>query len=68
MKGHAEFPELEKLIDEHARAVAEGNLQSAKAFLSSGDAAHDEFVSKIRKGSIKGFIKLGRARIGMQHM
>ena len=39
------------------------------AFLSNGaNQAHDEFVSKIEKGSIKEFIKLGRARIGVQHM
>ena len=29
---------------------------------------HDQFVAKIRKGSIKEVIKLARARIGEQHM
>ncbi len=69
MKGHAEFPELEDAIDRHAHAIVEGDRSAAKAFLSSAaNRSHDEFVSKIEKGSIKSFIKLGRARIGMQHM
>jgi hypothetical protein len=69
MKGHAEFPELEKSIEAHAMAVAQGNLEGAKKFLSNGEnLPHDEFVSKIRKGAIKSYIKLGRARIGQQHM
>lgn len=69
MKGHAEFPDLEKAIDDHAHAIVEGDRSAAKAFLSSDtNQSHDEFVSKITKGSIKSFVKLGRARIGMQHM
>ena|ERR1700676_1140331 len=69
MKGHAEFPELDKAIDEHAHAIVAGDLKAAKALLSNGaNQAHEEFVSKIEKGSIKEFIKLGRARIGVQHM
>jgi len=69
MKGHAEFPELERLIDAHAHAVTNGDLEGAKKFLSSGEnLPHDEFVAKIRKGSIKSYVKLGRARIGQQHM
>jgi len=69
MKGHAEFPELETAIDRHARAVAAGDLEAAKAFLSSGEnQSHDRFVSKIAKGAIKEVVKLGRARIGAQHM
>jgi hypothetical protein len=69
MKGHAEFPELEKSIESHARAIAAGDTRAAKAFLSTNaNQSHDEFVSKIEKGGIKSFIKLGRARIGMQHM
>jgi len=69
MKGHAEFPELEDAIERHARAIVAGDRSAAKTFLSSAASQpHDEFVSKIAKGRIKGFIKLGRARIGMQHM
>ncbi|HLI81483.1 MAG TPA: hypothetical protein VKV03_15950 [Candidatus Binataceae bacterium] len=69
MKGHAEFPELEKSIDAHAKAIVSGDLQVAKSYLSANPSrSHDEFVSKIAKGSIKSFVKLGRARIGMQHM
>ena len=69
MKGHAEFPELDKAIDAHARAIVAGDTQAAKAFLSGGaNPSHDEFVSKIAKGGIREFVKLGRARIGAQHM
>jgi hypothetical protein len=68
MKGHAEFPELDKAIDAHANAIMSGDASGAKAFLSSANQAHDEFVSKIAKGTVKEIIKLGRARIGMQHM
>ena len=68
MKGHAEFPELDRAIDTHARAIASGDLQAAKAFLSHANQPHDEFVSKIAKGTIKEIVKLGRARIGAQHM
>jgi len=69
MKGHAEFPELETAIDAHARAVAAGDLEAAKAFLSAGsNDSHDRFVSKIKDGEIKSVVKLGRARIGAQHM
>jgi hypothetical protein len=69
MKGHAEFPELDKAIDAHARAIASGDVQAAKAFLSGDEnQSHDEFVKKIAKDSIKETIKLGRARIGNQHM
>ena len=69
MKGHAEFPELDKAIDDHARAMVAGDLASAEAFLSD-DArqSHRQFASKIAKGSVKGFIALGRSRIGFQHM
>lgn len=67
-KGHAAFPELEQLIDAHATAVAAGDLDAAKKFLSGSSVAHDEFVSKIKHGSGKGYVKLARARIGMQHM
>jgi hypothetical protein len=69
MKGHAEFPDLEQAIDSHSRAIADGDPAVAKAFLSDGsNAAHHHFVAKIAKGSIKEIIKLGRARIGEQHM
>jgi hypothetical protein len=69
MKGHAEFPELDRAIDAHASAIAAGDLSAARMFLSAtANDSHDQFISKIAKGSIKGFIKLGRARIGMQHM
>jgi hypothetical protein len=73
MKGHAEFPELDHAIDAHARAIVAGDLSAARAFLSSSaessaKEAHDAFVSKIARDSIKEFVKLGRARIGMQHM
>ena len=68
MKGHAKFPELEKAIDAHAQAIAAGDLHAAKAFLSGENQAHDEFVSKIARSSVKEIVKLGRARIGMQHM
>ncbi len=69
MKGHAEFPELDKAIDAHAHAIVAGDTQAARAFLSgSANQSHDEFVSKIAKGAIKEFIKLGRARIGAQHI
>jgi len=69
MKGHAEFPELDKAIDSHARAIAAGDVAAAKDFLSGGsNDAHDQFVAKIAKGTIKEIIKLGRARIGAQHM
>ena len=69
MKGHAEFPELDKAIDEHAHAIASGDHSGASAFLSAGEnQAHAAFVAKIAKGSIKEVVKLGRARIGAQHM
>jgi len=68
MKGHAEFPELDTAIDAHARAIASGDLAAAKTFLSGAVQSHNDFVSKIAKGSIKEIIKLGRARIGAQHM
>jgi hypothetical protein len=68
MKGHAEFPELEKAIDAHAQAIFHGDANAAKAFLSSANQSHDKFVSGIAKGAIKSFVKLGRARIGAQHM
>ena len=69
MKGHAEFPELDEAIDAHAHAIVAGDLSAANAFLSANaNDSHNQFVSKIAKGSIKGFIKLGRARIGAQHM
>ena len=69
MKGHAEFPELDKAIEEHARAIVAGDLSAASAFLSANaNDSHNQFVSKIANGSIKGFTKLGRARIGAQHM
>jgi hypothetical protein len=69
MKGHAEFPELEKAIEAHAAAVAAGDLVGAKAFLSTGESQpHDQFIGKIKKGSIKEIVKLARARIGEQHM
>ena len=69
MKGHAEFPELEKAIDAHAHAIIDGDIKAASAFLSTnvGDS-HSQFVSRITKGAIKSFVKLGRARIGMQHI
>jgi hypothetical protein len=69
MKGHAEFPELEKLIDAHANAIVAGNFAATKGFLSSGEnQQHNDFVSKIEKGIIKRYVKVGRARIGAQHM
>ena len=69
IKGHAEFPELDKAIAEYANAITSGDLQKAESFLSDGaDGSHREFASKIAKGSIKGFIALGRSRIGFQHM
>jgi len=69
VKGHAEFPELEALIDAHAEAVSTGDLAGASKFLSPGEhPAHDDFVSKIKRGLIRNYVKLGRARIGMQHM
>jgi len=69
MKGHAEFPELEKLIEAHANAIVAADLAAAKKFLSpAGSEVHDEFVAKVRKGSITSYIKLARARIGQQHM
>jgi hypothetical protein len=69
MKGHAEFPELDKSIDAHARAIAGGDLSSASAFVSANaNDSHNRFVSKTAKVTIKGFSKLGRARIGAQHM
>ena len=69
MKGHAEFPELERRIDEHAKAVANGDLPAAKLFLArAGCQAHQDFVSKIQKGAIKSYLKLARARVGQQHM
>lgn len=69
MKGHAEFPELDKAIEAHARAIAAGDISAARAFLSAGtNDSHNQFVSKIAKGAIKEFVKLGRARIGEQHM
>ena len=69
MKGHAEFPELDKAIGDHARAMVAGDIASAEAFLSDdARASHSQFVSKITKGSIKEFIALGRSRIGFQHM
>jgi hypothetical protein len=69
MKGHAEFPELEKLIDEHANAIIAGDVAATKTFLSRGaNEAHDQFVAGIKKGAIKSYVKVGRARIGAQHM
>jgi hypothetical protein len=69
MKGHAEFPELDKAIAEHANAITSGDLQKAESFLSdSAHESHRQFVSKIAKGSIKEFIALGRSRIGFQHI
>ncbi len=68
MKGHAEFPELDSAIDLHARAIQKGDLAAANAFLSGVNNAHEQFVAKIKKGSIKEIIKLARARIGEQHM
>ena len=29
MKGHAEFPELDKSINEHAKAIVAGDLKAA---------------------------------------
>jgi len=68
VKGHAEFPELEKLIDDHANAIVDADLPAAKRFLSSENPPHDEFISKLKKGAIKSFVKLARARIGAQHI
>jgi hypothetical protein len=68
MKGHAEFPDLEKAIDAHANAIMSGDIAGAKAFLSGENQPHDQFIGKITKGSIKEIIKLARARIGEQHM
>ena len=68
MKGHAEFPELEKLIDDHANAIVNADLSAARKFLSAENQPHDEFVSKVKKGAIKSFVKLARARIGAQHI
>ena len=68
MKGHAEFPELEQRIEQHASAIVNADLSAAKAFLSKENQPHDEFVSKIRKGTIRSYLKVGRARIGAQHM
>lgn len=69
MKGHAEFPELDKAIEEHARAIVAGDLASAEAFLSDGaQELHNEFTSKITRGSLKGFVALMRSRIGFQHI
>ena len=69
MKGHAEFPELEKLIEAHASAIVAGDAATARKFLApAGCPSHDEFVSNVRKGSIKNYVKLARARIGQQHM
>jgi hypothetical protein len=69
MKGHAEFPELEKRIDAHANAILAGDVAATKAFLSGGaHESHDQFVSKIKIGAIKSYLKVGRARIGAQHM
>jgi hypothetical protein len=69
MKGHAEFPDLDKAIDAHAHALVAGDLAAAKAFLSaSSNQAHDQFAAKISQASIKEIVKLGRARIGAQHM
>jgi hypothetical protein len=69
MKGHAEFPDLDKAIDSHANAIAAGQVAAANAFLSAtSDDSHQQFVAKITPGTIKSFVKLGRARIGMQHM
>lgn len=69
MKGHAEFPELDKAIEDHARAIVAGDIVSAEAFLSDdARASHSRFASKIVKGSIKEFIALGRSRIGFQHI
>ena len=69
MKGHAEFPELEKSIDAHANAIMAGDLKAASSFLSANATeSHNNFASKIIKGAIRSFVKLGRARIGAQHM
>src|SRR2546423_4765737 len=66
MKGHAEFPELEKAIDAHAHAIIDGDIKAASAFLSTNVSdSHSQFVSRITKGAIKSFVKLARARIGM---
>jgi hypothetical protein len=68
MKGHAEFPELEKRIDAHATAMI-GDVAATKGFLASGEnPQHDEFIRKIEKRAIKSYVKVGRARIGAQHM
>jgi hypothetical protein len=69
IKGHAEFPELDKAIDDHARAIVAGNIAIAEALLSDGaQESHRQFAAKIPKGSIKGFVALGRSRIGFQHI
>ncbi len=70
MKGHAEFPELDHAIEAHARAIVAGDRDAARAFLSNtaNIDSHEAFAAKIASGSIKEFVKLGRARIGMQHM
>src|SRR5271166_4079096 len=69
MKGHAEFPELEKSIDAHANAIMAGDLKTASSFLSANatESQHN-FASKPPKGAIRSYLKLGRARIGAQHM
>ena len=69
LKGHAEFPELERAIDAHAHAIASGDLRTASAFLSAGsNESHGMFVAKIRNAHVKEIVKLGRARIGAHHM
>ncbi len=67
MKGHAEFPELDKAIDSHANAIAAGQVP-VRQWLERPATTHDQFIAKISKGSITEIVKLGRARIGEQHM
>ena len=69
MKGHAAFPELESAIDAHSHALVAGDLATARSFLSTGSIQlHDEFATKIKAASVKEIVKLGRARIGVQHI
>ena len=69
MKGHAEYPELDKAIEEHARAIVAGDLKAAEAFLSNGaHESHDDLVARASKVSVTNFIALGRAKVGFQHM
>jgi len=69
MKGHAEFPALEKRIDEHAGAIVAADAAAAESFVTPGGSpSHDEFIAKVRKGAIKSYVKLARGRVGQQHM